>query len=293
MLLLVDVQKDFCFPQGSLFVAGRSGRGALDDNRRLATFLYRNLDRVTATVSTLDSHLPHHIFSPSFWIGRDGEPLAAHRIAGRGGYRERGSAAAARARLLGRRRRLRLAAAPGPPLLRTARAARSLPALPVAAALPDRQSRAHHGRRGPGSEALPCLRAQRGGVDRDQGHERAHRALLGAGSRDHDGPRRHAAGRGGVGSGGEVDGRRSAGDRGTGIEPLRQEHDRGSGALDRGARSSAGAPGLCARGLHVGGGGAGSRAPRAVRSRTSPSRRGRRSTGAEKSGCAWCDRPFR
>jgi nicotinamidase-related amidase len=79
LLLLVDVQKDFCFPEGSLFVAGRSGRGALDDNGRLASFLYRNLDRVTATVSTLDSHLPHHIFSPSFWIGRAGEPLAPHR----------------------------------------------------------------------------------------------------------------------------------------------------------------------------------------------------------------------
>jgi nicotinamidase-related amidase len=79
LLLLVDVQKDFCFPQGSLFVAGRSGRGALDDNRRLATFLYRNLDRVSATVSTLDSHLPHHIFSPSFWVGRDGSPLEPHR----------------------------------------------------------------------------------------------------------------------------------------------------------------------------------------------------------------------
>ena len=79
LLLLVDVQKDFCFPEGSLFVAGRSGRGALDDSRRLAAFLYRNLDRVTATISTLDSHLPHQIFLPSFWIGRDGEPLAAHR----------------------------------------------------------------------------------------------------------------------------------------------------------------------------------------------------------------------
>jgi nicotinamidase-related amidase len=79
LLLLVDVQKDFCFPQGSLFVAGRSGRGALDDNHRLASFLYRNLGRVSSTVSTLDSHLPHHIFSPSFWVARDGSPLRPHR----------------------------------------------------------------------------------------------------------------------------------------------------------------------------------------------------------------------
>ena len=27
-LLLIDVQKDFCFPDGTLYVAGRSGRGA-------------------------------------------------------------------------------------------------------------------------------------------------------------------------------------------------------------------------------------------------------------------------
>ena len=30
-LLLIDVQKDFCFPDGTLYVAGRSGRGAIDD----------------------------------------------------------------------------------------------------------------------------------------------------------------------------------------------------------------------------------------------------------------------
>ena len=79
LLLLVDLQKDFCFPEGALYVAGRSGRGALDDIRRVASFLYRNLHRVTATLATLDSHLPHHVFSPSFWIDRAGESLTPHR----------------------------------------------------------------------------------------------------------------------------------------------------------------------------------------------------------------------
>src|ERR1700751_3956672 len=46
-LLLIDVQKDFCFPEGTLYVAGRSGRGALDDNQRIAEFIYRNLGVLT------------------------------------------------------------------------------------------------------------------------------------------------------------------------------------------------------------------------------------------------------
>src|SRR5438105_2197882 len=78
-LLLIDEQKDFCFPQGSLYVGGRSGRGALADNRRIAEFIYRNLDRITRTTCTMDSHLPFQIFFASFWVDRDGVPLQAHR----------------------------------------------------------------------------------------------------------------------------------------------------------------------------------------------------------------------
>jgi nicotinamidase-related amidase len=78
-LLLIDVQKDFCFPEGSLYVAGRSGRGALDDNRRIAEFIYRNLGVLTNVTATLDTHLAFQIFFPSFWIGKSGAPLSAHR----------------------------------------------------------------------------------------------------------------------------------------------------------------------------------------------------------------------
>src|SRR5688500_10921674 len=46
-LLLIDVQKDFCFPEGSLYVAGRSGRGAIDDSRRIAELVYRNANVFT------------------------------------------------------------------------------------------------------------------------------------------------------------------------------------------------------------------------------------------------------
>src|SRR5512132_178667 len=51
-LLLIDVQKDFCFPEGSLYVAGRSGTGAIDDSRRIAGFIYQNLDVLTQITVT-------------------------------------------------------------------------------------------------------------------------------------------------------------------------------------------------------------------------------------------------
>jgi nicotinamidase-related amidase len=81
-LLLVDVQKDFCFPEGTLYVGGRSGTGALDDNDRIARFIYRNLDRLTDITCTLDTHLPYQIFFPWFWHDEDGQPLRAHREIG-------------------------------------------------------------------------------------------------------------------------------------------------------------------------------------------------------------------
>jgi nicotinamidase-related amidase len=78
-LCLIDVQKDFCFPQGSLYVAGRSGRGAVDDSRRIAEFVYRNMGAITAITTTMDTHFAYQIFFPAFWVDRDGEPLTAHR----------------------------------------------------------------------------------------------------------------------------------------------------------------------------------------------------------------------
>lgn len=78
-LLLIDVQKDFCFPEGSLYVAGRSGRGAIDDNRRMAEFIYRNLGSITNISTTMDTHFAYQIFFPSFWVDRDGSPLTPYR----------------------------------------------------------------------------------------------------------------------------------------------------------------------------------------------------------------------
>jgi nicotinamidase-related amidase len=79
-LLLVDVQNTFCLPEFELFVAGRSGRGAIEDCERIAAFLYRNLDRVTQVVVTLDTHTAAQIFHPLFWVDEAGEHPAPHTV---------------------------------------------------------------------------------------------------------------------------------------------------------------------------------------------------------------------
>ncbi len=79
-LLVIDAQKDFCFPEGTLYVAGRSGTGAIDDSRRTAELIYKNLGVITDVTTTMDTHFAYQIFSPAFWITRDGAPLTAHRV---------------------------------------------------------------------------------------------------------------------------------------------------------------------------------------------------------------------
>lgn len=77
-LLLIDCQRDFCHPEGSLFVGGRSGNGAVEDVERVTRFVYRHLDRISSITATLDTHVPLQIFSPGFWLDRAGRPLPAH-----------------------------------------------------------------------------------------------------------------------------------------------------------------------------------------------------------------------
>ncbi len=78
-LLLIDVQRDFCFPEGTLYVGDRSGRGAVEDSDRIARFVYRNLGVLTEITATLDTHFPFQIFFPSFWMDENDRPLCAHR----------------------------------------------------------------------------------------------------------------------------------------------------------------------------------------------------------------------
>lgn len=67
-LLVIDAQNTFCIPNFELFVGGRSGTGAIDDNVRLCEFIYRHLGLLTAIYPTMDTHTAMQIFHPVFWI---------------------------------------------------------------------------------------------------------------------------------------------------------------------------------------------------------------------------------
>jgi len=71
-LLLIDVQNTFCVPNFELFVGGRSGHGAVEDNARLCEFIYRNLGNITHITATMDTHLSQQIFHPIFFVDKDG-----------------------------------------------------------------------------------------------------------------------------------------------------------------------------------------------------------------------------
>lgn len=72
-LVLVDCQNTFCIPGFELFVAGKSGRGAVEDNVRLCEFIYRNLGTIAQIVPTLDTHTTMQVFHPVFWLNEQGE----------------------------------------------------------------------------------------------------------------------------------------------------------------------------------------------------------------------------
>jgi nicotinamidase-related amidase len=78
-LLLIDVQKDFCFPEGALYVGGRDGKGAVEDTRRIAEHIYRNMVEITQITTTMDTHFSHQIFFPAFWVDEHGAMPSAHR----------------------------------------------------------------------------------------------------------------------------------------------------------------------------------------------------------------------
>jgi nicotinamidase-related amidase len=71
-LIAIDVQNTFCIPGFELFVGGRSGTGAVEDNRRLCEFIYHNLAAITQITATLDTHMAMQIFHPIFLVDEHG-----------------------------------------------------------------------------------------------------------------------------------------------------------------------------------------------------------------------------
>lgn len=79
-LLLVDVQNTFCLPDFELFVAGRSGNAAVEDNQRLTAFIYQNLNRITEITLTMDTHQAIQIFHALYLVDEDGNHPDAYSL---------------------------------------------------------------------------------------------------------------------------------------------------------------------------------------------------------------------
>jgi nicotinamidase-related amidase len=79
-LLAVDVQNTFCIPGFELFVAGRSGTGAVDDNRRLCEFVYRNLGTITQIFPSLDTHHAMQVFHAIWLVDGHGNHPAPYTL---------------------------------------------------------------------------------------------------------------------------------------------------------------------------------------------------------------------
>ncbi|MBP9821863.1 MAG: nicotinamidase [Candidatus Pacebacteria bacterium] len=74
----IDDQSDFDYLDGALFVAGRSGTGAMDALRRRSEFRYRYLPCITQFINTMDTHVPFQIFFPVAHIDASGNHPAPH-----------------------------------------------------------------------------------------------------------------------------------------------------------------------------------------------------------------------
>ena len=77
-LMLIDVQNTFCLPDFELYVGGRSGRGAVEDNVRLCEFIYRHLGSITKITATLDTHKTMQVFHAIFFVDKDGNHPAPY-----------------------------------------------------------------------------------------------------------------------------------------------------------------------------------------------------------------------
>lgn len=78
LLILIDFQQDF-MPGGSLGVPG-----ADEDVKRITKWMYDNMQKITQTVISIDTHNPFQIFHPCWWedqSGKNPDPFTAITVA--------------------------------------------------------------------------------------------------------------------------------------------------------------------------------------------------------------------
>lgn len=72
LFLGIDVQQDF-MDNGALGVTG-----AHRDVERMTQFLYNNMDKISNIAVSIDTHTPHQIFHPCWWVDEDGNNPAPY-----------------------------------------------------------------------------------------------------------------------------------------------------------------------------------------------------------------------
>lgn len=68
LLMIIDMQNDFCQPDGALYV-----QGAENDTQRLNNFIDKNRMAIDHIVLTQDNHQVIDISHPNFWTNKNGE----------------------------------------------------------------------------------------------------------------------------------------------------------------------------------------------------------------------------
>lgn len=68
LLLGIDLQNDFCHPEGKLAV-----KGAKEDLERIINLIEMGGEHFNEVIISMDSHYPLHIAHPSFWRNQAGE----------------------------------------------------------------------------------------------------------------------------------------------------------------------------------------------------------------------------
>lgn len=74
LFLGIDVQRDF-MDNGALGVPGAHG-----DVERMTRFVYENMDKISTIAASIDTHTPHQIFHPCWWIDENGNNPAPYTL---------------------------------------------------------------------------------------------------------------------------------------------------------------------------------------------------------------------